>query len=93
MPDEKQLNPIGDPEPDDGSDVVAWLTHIGGIIAVAGGGFLVFSVLVAPTRLSGATCTSRLKWQQVKQDTSTDSGAQVLPLSSAGQDSPQSPGK
>ena len=66
MPDENPLNDIGNPEPEDG-DTLNWLTHFGGILVAATGGFLVFTFLVVPTRVRGATHSSKLKWQQFKE--------------------------
>jgi hypothetical protein len=59
----KNADEIGGPEPMDQSD--AWtLFGVAGAIFMVCGGFFVFTQLAAPKRLSGATRSIRLSWQQ-----------------------------
>src|SRR2546423_4293044 len=64
MSEQKNANGLGEPEPVDKTDGWRTLIYAGSIFAVVCGGFLAFANLVAPTRLSGATRSAKLKWQQ-----------------------------
>jgi hypothetical protein len=57
-------NDLRDPEPATETDAYNVLVDLTGILAVVCGGFLAFAHLAAPTRLSGATRSAKLKWQQ-----------------------------
>ncbi len=63
MSEQNNGNGLGEPQAADHTD--GWsLVEIGGILAIAFGGFLVFGQLVAPRRLSGATRSAKLIWEQ-----------------------------
>ncbi len=64
MPEENHDIPINEPEPIDTSEGWTILTKFGGAAIAVCGGFVAFSMFVAPTRVRGATCSAKLKWQQ-----------------------------
>jgi hypothetical protein len=62
---EENHNSIEGPEPIDNSEGWSILTKFGGAAIAVCGGFVAFTMVVAPTRVRGATCSAKLKWQQV----------------------------
>jgi hypothetical protein len=64
MLEESDAKSLGNPEPIDEPDFWRSLFDWGVIAATVCGGFLAFTHLVVPTRLSGASRSARLKWQQ-----------------------------
>jgi hypothetical protein len=64
MPEENHDIPISEPEPVDTSEGWTILTKFGGAAIAVCGGFVAFTTFVAPTRVMGATCSGKLKWQQ-----------------------------
>lgn len=64
MPEENHDNPLNEPEPIDTSEGWTILTKFGGAAIAVCGGFVAFTTFVAPTRVMGATCSGKLKWQQ-----------------------------
>ena len=64
MDSENDSQQLANPEPvnlTDTDSLIMWLGSL--LVAVAGGSFL-FATFLAPTRLSGATRSARLKWEQ-----------------------------
>jgi hypothetical protein len=68
MSDEKSPQPIGEPEAMDhrerrvlGKDILTWL-------AVVAGGAVAFSALLTPTQTRGATRSSKLRWEERRNE-------------------------
>ncbi len=70
MPNENQNNdePIGDATPIELPKRPGALEKAATLLAVSGGSALVLALLAAPTRTSGATRSSKLKWQQCQAE-------------------------
>jgi len=63
MPENDPSNSMGDPEPLDASGAQKILDVVVTMLAIAGG-LVVVPALLIPTRLSGASHASKVKWQQ-----------------------------
>lgn len=80
--DENDSQPIGDPQPIEPR--LGRQIRSAGIVTVVVGGVIAFAQLLAPTRLSGASRSARLLWQQrqkeirdtIQQECSGTSGMQ-----------------
>jgi hypothetical protein len=68
--DENASQPIGDAEPIAPRQARKILKRIGALVGVAAGGVAAFAVLLAPTRLSGASRSARLLWQHRQNEIS-----------------------
>jgi hypothetical protein len=66
MSEENREIPTNEPQPIDTSEGWTILTKFGGAAIAVCGGFVAFTILVAPTRVRGATCSAKLKWQETK---------------------------
>jgi hypothetical protein len=92
--DEHKDQPIGEPKPIDPRKGRKILKRMAGIMTIAAGGVIAFAQLLAPTRLSGASRSARLLWQQRQkeiQDTirlSCSEPAEARPLKSPNQKVP-----
>lgn len=49
------------------------IKRVGKVVAISVGGILTFAMLTSPTRVSGATRSARLKWQQHHQEIRAES--------------------
>ena len=65
MPEEEQFSSIGEPTPIEEGSAWETLGRFVGLAIAAVGGVAIFTVLTAPTRVAGATASSKLKWQCV----------------------------
>jgi hypothetical protein len=66
--DENATQPIGDPQPIDPRQGKKILKRWAGGVTVVVGGLVAFAQLLAPTRLSGASRSARLLWQQRQKE-------------------------
>lgn len=66
--DENLNQPIGQPQPIDPRQGRKILKRMAGIITITVGGLVAFAQLLAPTRLSGASRSARLQWQQRQKE-------------------------
>lgn len=66
--DENATQPIGEPQPIDPRRGKKILKHTAGVVTVVVGGLVAFAQLLAPTRLSGASRSARLLWQQRQKE-------------------------
>ena len=66
--DENIDQPIGDPQPIDPPQGRKILKRMAGIVTITVGGLVAFAQLLAPTRLSGASRSARLLWQQRQKE-------------------------
>lgn len=66
--DENDSQPIGDPQPIEPRLGRKILKRSAGIVMVVVGGVIAFAQLLAPTRLSGASRSARLLWQQRQKE-------------------------
>jgi len=64
MSDKNMVQSIGEPEPMMQRECRRMLKRIGAVVAISVGGLVIFPLFIAPTRLSGASRSARLKWQQ-----------------------------
>jgi hypothetical protein len=64
--DENQ--PLGDPQPIKPAEGRKILKRVAGYVVVAAGGFIAFATLLAPARVSGASRSARLQWQQRQKE-------------------------
>jgi hypothetical protein len=64
MPSENDMDPIGNPEPVTASEKTSQLGRVGAVVTVIVGGTIAFACMVTPTRLSGASRSVKLKWQE-----------------------------
>jgi hypothetical protein len=77
MPDDDQLNGIGEPTPVGEGEGWSVLARWASFATVIGGGVVAFAVMTTPTHVRGATTSSRLKWQQATHE-ATCEGAQEV---------------
>jgi len=66
--DENVNQPIGEPQPIDPRQGRKILKRMTGIVTITVGGLVAFAQLLAPTRLSGASRSARLLWQQRQKE-------------------------
>jgi hypothetical protein len=66
--DENTNQPIGDPQPIEPRQGRKMLKRSAGIVTVVAGGLIAFAQLLAPTRVSGASRSARLLWQQRQKE-------------------------
>jgi hypothetical protein len=66
--DENANQPIGEPQPIDPRQGRKILKRMAGVVALVAGGLAAFATLLAPTRLSGASRSARLQWQQRQKE-------------------------
>lgn len=66
--DENDNQLIGEVQPIDPRQGRKLLKRAAGYVMVIGGGFIAFAALLAPTRLSGASRSARLLWQQRQKE-------------------------
>ena len=64
MSNDNIVQPIGEPQPMMQREYKKILKRIGAVVALSVGGLLIFPFFITPTRLSGASRSARLKWQQ-----------------------------
>ena len=69
---ENDSQPIGEAQPMDSNQACEILKRIGlgTIVGLSVGGFAAFSLLLTPTRLSGASRSARLLWQNRQKEIS-----------------------
>jgi hypothetical protein len=91
MSDKNQNAPIGDPERIDNSEGWTILTKFAGVAIVVCGGFAAFTVLTPRTRLSGATSSSKLKWQQAQVQVENTAAVNLSSPTNTAQPDPPNP--
>jgi hypothetical protein len=64
MFESNDAQPVGGPEPAKDEDGLGSIIRWGGLAAVSAGGVILFGALTSPVRLSGATRSSRIVWEQ-----------------------------
>jgi hypothetical protein len=88
--DENVTQPIGEPQPIDPRQGRKILKRSAGIVTVVVGSLVAFAQLLAPTRLSGASRSARLLWQQRQKEIQETIAAETLkPASTEQQASPK----
>jgi len=93
MPSENDPNSIGNPEPVHASENEGLLVWLGSILLVVVGGSVAFATLVAPTRLSGAARSARLKWQERQAEIDRAVASDSTHLAPAAQTAQTTPAK
>ena len=74
MPNENEMQPIGDPQRlEESKGLNIW--HAVNAVAIASIGFVVFTAFLKPARCSGATRSARLKWEQRKLELQNSAAA------------------
>jgi hypothetical protein len=66
--DENDNQPIGDPQPIEPGQDRKLLKRAAGTVMLVAGSFVAFAALLAPTRISGASRSARLLWQQRQKE-------------------------
>ena len=78
---ENDNHPIGDPQPIDPRQGRKILKRTAGVVTVVVGGLVAFAQILAPTRLSGASRSARLLWQQRQKEIQETIAAETKPAS------------
>jgi hypothetical protein len=65
---ENDNQPIGEPQPIEPAEGRKFFKRVAGAVMIVAGGFVAFATLLAPTRLSGASRSARLQWQQRQKE-------------------------
>jgi hypothetical protein len=76
--DENATQPIGEPQPIDPRQGRKILRRTAGVVTVVVGGLVAFAQILAPTRLSGASRSARLLWQQRQKEIHETIAAETL---------------
>lgn len=61
-------SPIGDPQPVAPSRLKQFVKGATTAVAISLGTFVALALFLSPRRISGATCSARLKWQERQRE-------------------------
>ena len=65
---ENATQPIGEPQPINPRQGRKILRRMAAVVTITVGGLVAFANLLVPTRLSGASSSARLQWQQRQKE-------------------------